>query len=302
MKRLALLLALANLVYFAWWHLYPPPSVRQVPAPAPPSDLPLIRLSSEVDPSPVPNGGLPALSAREETPSREVSALAESATEATIPAAPAAPVAEMRPLHEAGSAAQAGRMPPPDVGTHSEAEAGSAGADGSTPPSAPRIPAEAADEPEAVAGREVAARCFTLGPFDSRSPAETLAARLAAAGHHAEVREKSEEVVADYWVYLPARSLEEARALLARVVAKGITDRYLDSKRHLVSLGIYTYRNMAERRRQELEALGFSPRLEPRTRRRMRYRVFVTPSQVGLSREALEELAGEAVPIVENDC
>ena len=299
MKRLALLLALANLVYFAWWHLYPPHSMR--PVPAPPSDLPLIRLSSEVDTSPVPNGGLPALSAREETPSREVSAPAESATEATISAAPAAPVAEMRPLHEAGSAAQAGRMPPPDVGPLTEA--GSAGAGGSPPPSAPRIPAEAADEPEAVAGREVAARCFTLGPFDSRSPAETLAARLAAAGHHAEVREKSEEVVAaDYWVYLPARTLEEARALLARVVAKGITDRYLDSKRHLVSLGIYTYRNMAERRRQELEALGFSPRLEPRTRRRMRYWVFVTPSQVGLSREALEELAGEAVPILEVGC
>ena len=298
MKRLALLLALANLVYFAWWHLYPPHSMR--PVPAPPSDLPLIRLSSEVDTSPVPNGGLPALSAREETPSREVSAPAESATEATISAAPAAPVAEMRPLHEAGSAAQAGRMPPPDVGPLTEA--GSAGADGSPPPSAPRIPAEAADEPEAVAGREVAARCFTLGPFDSRSPAETLAARLAAAGHHAEVREKSEEVVADFWVYLPARTLEEARALLARVVAKGITDRYLDSKRHLVSLGIYTYRNMAERRRQELEALGFSPRLEPRTRRRMRYRVFVTPSPEGLSREALEQLVGEEVPILEVDC
>ena len=259
MKRLALLLALANLGYFAWWHLYSPPSVRPAPAPALPAGVAGIRLASEVGGATNAGSGLLASSDGEEAAAPENPARAEAAKDVTSTAAPALGAPSLREEDEAA------RTPPAPTGGG-------------------------------------AARCFTLGPFDSRQPAETLAVRLVAAGLHAEAREEEEEVVADYWVYLPARTPEEARLLLDRVAAEGIVDRYLDSKRHLVSLGLYRYRNMAERRRRELEALGFSPRVEPRKRRRTRYRVIVTPSPQGPSREALEQLVGEEVPVLEADC
>jgi hypothetical protein len=72
-----------------------------------------------------------------------------------------------------------------------------------------------------------------------------------------------------YWVYLPATSSrEQALAIARQLSAKGVRDYYVvtaGDQQNTISLGLFRDRGNAEKRRNEVAALGFVPDLVTRT-------------------------------------
>ena len=113
------------------------------------------------------------------------------------------------------------------------------------------------------------AACLTLGPF--ATPAELRAAMNALTPLVARIqfREVASTALHGYRVYLPAAgSREEALATARQLAARGVRDYYVvtaGAQENTVSLGLFRDLGNAEKRRDELAALGVEPILEPRT-------------------------------------
>ena len=113
------------------------------------------------------------------------------------------------------------------------------------------------------------AACLTLGPF--ATPAELRAAMNALTPLVARIqfREAASTALHGYRVYLPAAgSREEALATARQLAARGVRDYYVvtaGAQENTVSLGLFRDLGNAEKRRDELVALGVQPILEPRT-------------------------------------
>ncbi|WP_188310304.1 SPOR domain-containing protein [Arenimonas fontis] len=111
--------------------------------------------------------------------------------------------------------------------------------------------------------------CLSIGPFGT--PAQLRAAMSALTPWVARIQYR--EVLAGslrgYRVYLPAAaSREEALASARELAARGVRDYYVvtaGDQENTVSLGLFRDLGNAEARRDELLALGFPARLEPRT-------------------------------------
>lgn len=126
--------------------------------------------------------------------------------------------------------------------------------------------AELAGIPQPMPERPV---CLSLGPFET--PAELRAAinALTPVVARLQFREVQATAVRGYRVYLPAAgSREEALAAARQLAARGLRDYYVvtaGDQQNTVSLGQFNELANAERRREEISAMGFQPRLEPRT-------------------------------------
>ena len=112
------------------------------------------------------------------------------------------------------------------------------------------------------------AACVTLGPF--ATPAELRVTMNALTPHVARIafREVAATGARGWRVYLPAAgSREDALATARDLAAKGVRDVYVvtaGAAENTVSLGLFRDPANAEKRRDELAALGFQPVLEPR--------------------------------------
>ena len=111
--------------------------------------------------------------------------------------------------------------------------------------------------------------CLSLGPFET--PAELRAAinALTPLVARLQFREVQATAVRGYRVYLPASgSREEALAAARQLAARGLRDYYVvtaGDQQNTVSLGQFNELANAQRRRDEISALGFQVQLEPRT-------------------------------------
>ncbi|MFY2763445.1 SPOR domain-containing protein [Arenimonas sp. MALMAid1274] len=111
--------------------------------------------------------------------------------------------------------------------------------------------------------------CLTLGPFGT--PAELRAAMGALTPRVARIqfREVAGTQLRGYRVYLPAAPSREVALATARQLAgRGVSDYYVvtaGAQENTVSLGQFRDLANAEKRRDELGALGFQAVLEPRT-------------------------------------
>jgi cell division septation protein DedD len=116
-----------------------------------------------------------------------------------------------------------------------------------------------------------AARCVSVGPFRELAQAATAAANLRAAGYDPTQRVAEGDIWIGYWVYIEAIPTEaEADAILAKVRAQGVTDSYVipnSDSGNLVSLGVFSEISGVTRRREEVRALGYEPKVVDRTRR-----------------------------------
>jgi sporulation related protein len=114
-------------------------------------------------------------------------------------------------------------------------------------------------------------RCSSVGPFRELAQAATAAANLRAAGYQPMQRVAEGEIWIGYWVYIETTSNEtEANAILAKVRAEGVTDSYVipnSDSGALVSLGVFSEISGVSRRRDQVRALGFEPKVVDRTRR-----------------------------------
>ena len=184
-----------------------------------------------------------------------------------------------------------------------EPEAGAAAATVSPlPTSAENLPSDAPDDavedpaataaadavppavtPDAVTAAAAAPlpapSCTSVGPFRELSQAATAAAALRTAGYMPVQRVSEGDIWIGYWVYIQAIETEaEANAILAKMRDAGITDSYMipnSDSGNLVSLGVFSEISGVSRRRDQVRALGYEPKIVDRTRRATVYWVDV---------------------------
>jgi hypothetical protein len=135
----------------------------------------------------------------------------------------------------------------------------------STPsPLAPPTTTAAAATPTASHG------CTSVGPFANLSEASQAQAALSAAGFSPRQRLEQGELWVGYWVSvqnLPNR--DAAEEALQRLTEAGIADVYVmpgSDPANVLSLGVFTDFQRAQRRVEEARGLGLQPQIDDRKR------------------------------------
>lgn len=154
--------------------------------------------------------------------------------------------------------------------------------DATLPPTDPGVPAlqllserdaaiahpelDSVPESEADLANDV---CRTLGPFQTQADARAAATALRPLVKRSRTRETKQTQTRGYWVYFAAAPSREAALVTARQLAdKKVRDYYVvtaGEQQNMISLGLFRDQNNAERRRADLAALGFEPKVATRT-------------------------------------
>lgn len=114
-------------------------------------------------------------------------------------------------------------------------------------------------------------RCISLGPFRDLAEAGQASSTMRGAGYSPRTRVAEGDVWAGLWVYLadlPSRA--EAQRAMTLLKQRGVADAYImpaSDQTNVISLGIFTEPPRAQRRAEEVRALGFTPSIADRTRR-----------------------------------
>lgn len=128
--------------------------------------------------------------------------------------------------------------------------------------------AELAAAPESVADL-ANDDCRSIGPFPSQADVRAAMNTLTPLARRTRTRVEQVTQSRGDWVYLPAfRTREEALDAARELAANGVRDYYVvtaGDQQNTVSLGLFRDPGNAERRRAQIAALGFEPRLVART-------------------------------------
>lgn len=114
-------------------------------------------------------------------------------------------------------------------------------------------------------------RCVTIGPFRDLPETTQASATLREAHYEPRTRVAEGDVWAGLWVYLddlPSR--DEAQRAMTLLKRRGISDAYImpsADQTNDISLGVFSEPARAQRRAEEIRALGFTPTIADRTRR-----------------------------------
>ena len=141
-------------------------------------------------------------------------------------------------------------------------------------PGVPPLMLLSEDDDEAAGGKpgpDAQGRsCYTLGPFKEQATATRIADAIKGKGLPVEERSRDERQEVGIWVYLPPLgSREEALEVSKTLAARGVSDYFVvsaDDNKNAISLGLFTQRDGAERRRQQIADLGYAPQAEARYR------------------------------------
>jgi hypothetical protein len=117
--------------------------------------------------------------------------------------------------------------------------------------------------------------CQTVGPLLLEYEASELEALLAEYGYDPHQREGEVREPSGYWVYMPAMPADEARGIVSRLDAHGMDDYFIGKQNH-ISLGIFSRRDKAQYRLDEVRALGIDAILDQRYRTRTVYWLDIT--------------------------
>lgn len=132
----------------------------------------------------------------------------------------------------------------------------------------PSIAAAAPAASSVVVADEVS--CVSVGPFRDLAEAVQASAALQTAGHFSRQRVDQGDVWLGYWVSVQnLASREEAEAALAELGRRGISDAYIlpgSGPANVLSLGVFNDAARAQRRVEEISALGFDAVLADRRR------------------------------------
>jgi hypothetical protein len=135
------------------------------------------------------------------------------------------------------------------------------------PPSV--APLQSQTTPEQVARTEPLA-CTSVGPFADLPQAAQAQAALRSAGYQPRQRLEQGELWVGYWVSVQnLGSRAAAEAAVKTLADEGITDVYLmpgSDPPNVLSLGVFSDYQRAQRRAAEVRALGLEPRIEDRKR------------------------------------
>ncbi len=111
--------------------------------------------------------------------------------------------------------------------------------------------------------------CVSIGPFPTQADMRAALNALTPAVTRIQYREAHATETRGYWVYLPAlASREQALAAARQLSSKGVRDYYVvtaGDQQNTISLGLFHDQGNAEKRRNEIAALGFKPDMVART-------------------------------------
>lgn len=131
----------------------------------------------------------------------------------------------------------------------------------------------ASEAPDAQAPRtlrlEPGVRCLSLGPFRDLTDAARASTSLRGSGLTPRQRATEGAIWAGWWVALEGvGSQEEAAPIVERLRQFGVGDAYVVPAADgvTISLGLFTERQRALRRADEVRALGYRPELSERQR------------------------------------
>lgn len=190
----------------------------------------------------------------------------------------------------------------------------------SPPDEAPQRVAEARSEPTpavetpADTGGLMAsvARCVSIGPFRDLNEATQGSAALRGSGHDPRTRVAEGEVWAGLWVYLaglPSRG--EAQRAMTLLKQRGITDAYImpaADRSADISLGIFSEPSRAQKRADDVRALGFTPTIADHARTGQVYWIdvdlaptagFINPADIPTEAGKITRLEIKACPSVD---
>ena len=112
--------------------------------------------------------------------------------------------------------------------------------------------------------------CTSVGPFADLPQAAQAQSALRAAGYEPRQRVEEGELWVGYWVSVPNLPTQAAaESALRRLTDNDITDVYLMPEAdpaHIVSLGVFSDYQRAQRRADQVRALGLEPRISDRRR------------------------------------
>lgn len=124
----------------------------------------------------------------------------------------------------------------------------------------------AATPAPAAATAAVAKQCYTLGPFKTAQAAATIRQKLSKNGIDAQNRVSKTKTRAGFWVYLPATiSRADAQANIAKLKAQQIKEYFMivnGEYTNAISLGVFAQPELAQRRHDDIAALGFTVKLQ----------------------------------------
>lgn len=112
--------------------------------------------------------------------------------------------------------------------------------------------------------------CTSVGPFADLAAATQAQAALRGAGFEPQQRIEQGELWFGYWVSVKnIETREAADAAIQTLESNGITDMYLmpgGDAGYTLSLGVFTEYERAQRRAQQVRAVGLEPQIEDRKR------------------------------------
>nr|WP_298726132.1 SPOR domain-containing protein [uncultured Steroidobacter sp.] len=124
-------------------------------------------------------------------------------------------------------------------------------------------------QPAPVA-REDALSCSSVGPFADLGQASQAQATLRSMGFQPRQRVEQGELWTGYWVSVrDLATREAAEQALKTINANGITDVYLmpgSDPPNVLSLGVFSDYQRAQRRAEEVRAIGLTPQISDRKR------------------------------------
>ena len=138
------------------------------------------------------------------------------------------------------------------------------------PPAVEPVGAQATPAPVAETAQLDTLSCTSVGPFADLPQASQAQASLRNAGFQPRQRMEQGEIWAGYWVSVQGLGTRDAaEAALKTLTANGIADVYVmpgSDPPNVLSLGVFSDYQRAQRRVDEVRAIGLTPRIDDRKR------------------------------------
>ncbi|MBS0569608.1 MAG: SPOR domain-containing protein [Proteobacteria bacterium] len=111
--------------------------------------------------------------------------------------------------------------------------------------------------------------CVSIGPFPTQADMRAVLNALTPLVPRIQYRDAHTTETRGFWVFLPAQPSREKALALARALSnKGVRDYYVvtaGDQQNTISLGLFHEQANAQKRLNEIAALGFAPQLIART-------------------------------------
>lgn len=138
------------------------------------------------------------------------------------------------------------------------------------PPQVAPLESPGTVQPPAVAASAEKSTCTSVGPFADLGQASQAQATLRSLGFEPRQRVEQGELWTGYWVSVrDFATREAAESALRTLINNGVTDVYLmpgAEPENVLSLGVFSDYQRAQRRAEQVRALGLTPQISDRKR------------------------------------